>query len=178
MCVHPYGWVVPSRESFEQWTTWAGKPLIVSEWYAKGADTPFRNLGGAGILVPDQKTRGQYYQTFVMSCLSSSGCVGWHWHRYQDNDPQGGEVMASNRGENKGLVNSRFEAYDPCVAQMKQINLKMYGIAASYLQTEPSTVPWRAVGLGLLLVIAIACLAGLMARFLPLRRRISSPAAS
>ncbi|WP_050028405.1 hypothetical protein [Verrucomicrobium sp. BvORR034] len=162
--VHPYGWVVPRLDAYDEWSQWSGRPVLVSEWYAKAADTPFRNTGGAGILVPRQEHRGQYYQSFVMQALASRSCVGWHWHRYQDNDPEGGELMASNRGENKGLVDASFNAYGPCVAQMQQLNGQMYRIALSHLAPEPFVFPWRAVFVTLLFAAALVAVVLLLMR--------------
>jgi len=36
----------------------AGKPILLTEWYAKGDDAGYRNTSGAGWIVPTQRERG------------------------------------------------------------------------------------------------------------------------
>lgn len=55
------------------------------------------NHTGAGWLVHAQDDRGLFYENFVLALLASRSCVGWHWFKYQDNDPDDPHAEASNR---------------------------------------------------------------------------------
>lgn len=106
-----------------------GKPLIVTEFYAKGMDVDgLSNESGAGWCVPTQEDRGLFYQNFTLDLLETKVCVGWHWFRYQDNDPGNTKVDASNLNANKGIVNNEYEAYGPLLNRMKELNAGVYSL--------------------------------------------------
>ena len=54
--------------------------------------------------------------------------MGWHWFKYQDNDPTAKGVDPSNIDSNKGLVNNKFEPYGDLVKRMKRVNEVRYTI--------------------------------------------------
>ena len=110
------------------WSGQTGKPVLITEWYAKGADTGMANTGGAGWLVRTQQERGVFYQHFALGLLQSRGCVGWHWFRYADNDPDDKTVDPSNRDSNKGIVTARYEPWQPLLDAMKPLNERAYGL--------------------------------------------------
>lgn len=106
-----------------------GKPIIITEFYAKGMDVDgLSNESGAGWCVPTQEDRGLFYQNFTLDLLESKVCVGWHWFRYQDNDPGNTKVDASNLNANKGIVNNEYETYDPLLEKMRELNLQVYSL--------------------------------------------------
>jgi hypothetical protein len=117
----------------ERWAEWSGKPIIITEWYAKGDDSGLANTSGAGWRVATQRERGMFYQNFTLGLLGTKGCVGWHWFKYADNDPANKNVDPSNTNSNKGLVNIRFEPYAPLTDQMRELNTHAYALRA-YLQ--------------------------------------------
>jgi hypothetical protein len=118
----------PDAKVLADWTSWSGKPFLITEWYTKGEDSGLPNKTGAGWNVPTQLERGYFYQNFVIELLKSKNCVGWHWFRYQDNDPQNLKTDPSNRDSNKGIVNSRYEPYLPLLNNMKAINNQVFGL--------------------------------------------------
>ena len=61
--------------------------------------------------------------------LASHACVGWHWFKYQDNDPDDPHAEASNKDSNKGIVDRFYKPYGPLLARMRDLNRKMYGIS-------------------------------------------------
>jgi hypothetical protein len=87
------------------------------------------NHTGAGWLVHTQDDRGLFYENFVLALLASRACVGWHWFKYQDNDPDDPHAEASNKDSNKGIVDRCYKPYDPLLARMRDLNRKMYGIS-------------------------------------------------
>jgi hypothetical protein len=60
--------------------------------------------------------------------LQSPSCVGWHWFKYQDNDPTAKGVDPSNIDSNKGIVNNDYEWYKPLVDKMNQLNHQVYSL--------------------------------------------------
>lgn len=117
---------VPVR--LEMWARESGKPVIITEWYAKGADSGLANTSGAGWLVKTQRARGLFYENFTLGLLQSKVCIGWHWFKYIDNDPSGTRADPSNQDSNKGILSNRYEPYTPLLDSMKRINERAYGL--------------------------------------------------
>lgn len=130
IAVNVYGSWNP-RESVARWANWAGKPVLVTEWYAKGDDSGMKNTTGAGWTVATQAERGMFYQHFTLQLLESRACVGWHWFRYRDNDPEeAGD--ASNQDSNKGIVRLDFRPYTPLLTAMRDINTQVYPLTTFF----------------------------------------------
>lgn len=138
MSVNYYHAWTPDLERMQRWSTAAKKPLLITEWYAKGEDSGMGNTSGAGWLVKTQKDRGAFYQNFTLGLLQSKVCVGWHWFRYSDNDPAQKGTDPSNRDANKGIVTSHYEPYQPLLDAMKEVNERAYGLALYFNRKEPS----------------------------------------
>lgn len=124
----------PDAEKLAMWERESGRPVLITEWYAKGADSGMPNFGGAGWLVKTQRERGLFYQNFTLALLESRVCVGWHWFKYMDNDPDDTKVDPSNRDSNKGIVNNRYVPYAPLLDAMKELNERSYALAAFFDQ--------------------------------------------
>ncbi len=116
----------PVQAIMDNWEKWSGKPFLITEWYTKGEDSGLPNKTGAGWNVPTQKDRGYFYQNFVIELLKSKSCVGWHWFKYQDNDPNDLTTDFSNRDSNKGIIDSNYDHYSPLIENMKLINNHTY----------------------------------------------------
>ncbi len=116
----------PVQSILTDWEKWSGKPFIITEWYTKGEDSGLPNKTGAGWNVATQTDRGYFYQNFIIELLKSKACVGWHWFRYQDNDPANLKTDYSNRDSNKGIINSDYEHYMPLIENMKTFNDHTY----------------------------------------------------
>ncbi|WP_130736045.1 hypothetical protein [Flavobacterium sp. J27] len=125
----------PVPSILENWMNWSTKPFIITEWYTKGEDSGLPNKTGAGWNVPTQKDRGYFYQNFVIELLKSKGCVGWHWFKYQDNDPSNLKTDYSNRDSNKGIIDSEFNYYRPLMENMKMMNSHVYELI-QYLDSK------------------------------------------
>ena len=122
----------PDPERLAMWARESGKPVIITEWYAKGADSGLANTGGAGWLVKTQRDRGMFYENFTLGLLQSKDCVGWHWFKYIDNDPADTRSDPSNRDSNKGILSNRYEPYTPLLDSMKRINQRAYGLVEHF----------------------------------------------
>jgi hypothetical protein len=100
--------------------------VFITEYYTKAEDSGMPNISGAGWLVKTQNDRGIHYQNFCLNLLVAKNCVGWHWFRYQDNDPNDPTADPSNNDSNKGIVNTRYEVYDILAESMKKLNQNKY----------------------------------------------------
>ena len=112
---------------------WAGKPFVVTEWYAKGMDVwekdnRMTNASGAGWTVKDQNARGQYYQNYALSLLECKGCVGFDWFLYWDNDPDNLDADLSNRDSNKGIIDNDGNEYTDLTKYMNELNNQKYNL--------------------------------------------------
>ena len=135
--VNYYGAWTPSDKLMDMWLKNAQKPFIITEWYAKAEDSGMANVGGAGWLVHTQKDRGAYYQNFTLSLLRHQGCVGWHWFKYADNDPEAKGVDPSNLDSNKGIVTSRYVTYPPLLDAMREVNQRTYNLIEAFERRAP-----------------------------------------
>jgi hypothetical protein len=129
LALNVYNYWTPPADLMSMWTAESGKPFLVTEWYTKGEDSGFPNTSGAGWNVPTQRDRGWFYQNFTLARLESRHCVGWHWFKYLDNDPEDLTTDPSNRDSNKGLVNLKYEPYADLLSAMKPLNANLYPLA-------------------------------------------------
>jgi len=132
VCVNYYGAWSPDEKLLEMWNQESGKPVMITEFYAKAENSGMANSSGAGWLVKTQKDRGAFYQNFAIGLIESRVCIGWHWHRYADNDPDDLKLDPSNRDSNKGIVDNRYEPFPDLLDAMKSINLRTYGLAEHF----------------------------------------------
>jgi hypothetical protein len=65
----------------------------------------------------------------VLQLIQSKSIIGWHWFKYQDNDPNDPHAELSNRDSNKGVVNINYQIYAPLLERMKQLNPNAYALA-------------------------------------------------
>lgn len=122
----------PDADRLAGWTKSSGRPVLVTEWYAKAMDSGLKNTSGAGWLVKTQTDRAAFYQNFTLGLLESPACVGWHWFRYSDNDSGDKRADPSNRDANKGIVTSHYEPYQTLLNAMKEINIRTLGIVRHF----------------------------------------------
>lgn len=135
--VNYYNAWTPDAGLIASWADAAQKPVIITEWYTKGADSGMPNKTGAGWLVRTQAERGDFYQNYVLGLIESKNVIGWHWFKYQDNDPNDPHAELSNRDANKGIVNIQFQLYAPLLERMRQLNPNAYALA-DYFDTRNS----------------------------------------
>lgn len=126
IAVNYYREWTPLQEDVVNWEAWSGRPFIITEWYTKGGDSGMPNYSGAGWIVRTQKDRGLFYQNFALALLESGNCVGFHWFKYQDNDPTNMKTDPSNRDANKGIVTLGYAPYRDLVSRMKELNDNVY----------------------------------------------------
>lgn len=131
----------PDPELLATWSEKSGKPIIITEWYAKGMDSGLGNTSGAGWLVKTQRDRAAFYQNFTLGLLESRVCVGWHWFRYSDNDPTERGVDPSNLDANKGIVTNRYDPYRVLLDHMREINMRTLGIIRHFDGEENYPLP-------------------------------------
>lgn len=127
-----YGKWTPDSTDMANWAKWTGKPFIITEYYTKGEDSGMPNQSGAGWIVRTQKDRGLFYQNYNLALLESKNCVGWHYFKYQDNDPEAKGVDPSNVDSNKGIVSNRYVPWTPMLEEMKELNTQVYNIVEHF----------------------------------------------
>lgn len=118
----------PDSTEMSNWVKWSGRPFIITEYYTKGEDSGMPNQSGAGWIVRTQRDRGLFYQNYNLALLESKSCVGWHYFKYQDNDPTAKGVDPSNVDANKGIVNNDYEVWTPLMEKMKELNHQVYDL--------------------------------------------------
>jgi hypothetical protein len=123
-----YNHWTPDSTHMDNWSKWSGKPFIVTEYYTKGEDSGMPNQSGAGWIVKTQRDRGLFYQNYNLALLESRNCVGWHYFKYQDNDPTAKGVDPSNIDANKGIVNNDYAVWEPMMKLMKEMNTRVYSL--------------------------------------------------
>jgi hypothetical protein len=128
VAVNCYGAWGPDPERMAMWSRESGKPFMITEFYAKGHDSGLPNNSGAGWLVPTQKDRGRFYQHFTIGLLKSKCCVGWHWFKYRDNNPEDLSTDPSNRDSNKGIIDYQYKPYATLLEDMKKLNNEVYAL--------------------------------------------------
>jgi hypothetical protein len=131
IAMNVYGNWTPT-EAVRQWEQWSGRPMMATEWYAKGHDTGMANKTGAGWNVKTQRDRGLFYQHFTLALLESRGCVGWHWFKYADNDPANKKADPSNLDSNKGIINASYLPYAELLGAMQALNAQVYPLTAFF----------------------------------------------
>jgi hypothetical protein len=119
--VNYYGRWTPDQQELNRWAALAGKPLLITEWYAKGDDAGLDDREGAGFSVATQVERGMFYENFTLGLLRNKNCVGWHWFRWVDD--------VGNHAANKGVFSSSYEPYAPLVKSMTAINRSLYPLS-------------------------------------------------
>ncbi|MEI7828426.1 MAG: agarase [Prolixibacteraceae bacterium] len=123
-----YNYWTPDSAQLANWTKWTGRPFIITEYYTKGEDSGMPNQSGAGWIVRTQKDRGLFYQNYNLALIESKNCVGWHYFKYQDNDPDAKGVDPSNTDANKGIVNNYYEVWQPMMDKMRELNSQVYNL--------------------------------------------------
>ena len=131
--VNFYDQWTPDADMIYKWQLWAGKPFIVTEWYAKGMDiwekdNRITNQSGAGFTVKTQEDRGKFYQNYALGLLECKGCVGFDWFKYWDNDPDDKTADKSNRDSNKGIFSTAHEEYTDVTKYMEELNNNKYSL--------------------------------------------------
>ncbi len=116
-----YQWT-PNPEHMNNWDVWTQKPFMVTEFYTKAANSGLPNTTGAGWIVPNQRTRGWFYQNYTLALLDAKNCVGWHHFKYMDDDPLDSTRSVENKGSNKGILNFKYHKYTDFLAEVKKLN--------------------------------------------------------
>ncbi len=115
----------PVQDDLNKWAELSKRPILITEWYAKGADSGLNNAKGAGFTVPTQADRGRFYENFTIGLLKNRNVVGWHWFRYIDD----GDLKTDGNSSNKGILNLKYEEYRELGNSMRSINSVVYPLS-------------------------------------------------
>jgi len=124
--VNYYGQWGPQAEQFADWEAWGGRPVLLTEWYAKAMDVPgLANTHGAGWLVRTQEDRGRFYQHFALAALEIPTIVGWHFFKFLD-DPPESKALDNAGGANKGMFDVTGAPHVPLLDRARAVNREVY----------------------------------------------------
>lgn len=126
----------PNQAELDRRAKLAGKPILVTEWYAKGVDSKLNNSKGAGFTVLTQQDRGRFYENFTIGLLKNRNVVGWHWFRYIDD----GDLKTEGYSCNKGIVDMQYKPYRELAESIKVINSAVYPLS-DFLRGYPANLP-------------------------------------
>jgi len=138
--VNYYGrWGVQADE-LSDWSAWADRPILFTEWYAKALDAvpKLANTHGAGWVVRTQEDRARYYQHFALSALERPNVVGWHFFKYLD-DPPESKALDNFGGANKGMFDVEGQPHRPLLDRARAVNREVYPLIEFFdkRQTSP-----------------------------------------
>lgn len=71
-------------ERLNGWTEFSGRPLLITEFYARRIPGDEMDGPGAGFRVREERARGLFFRHFVLGLADLPGCIGWHLHRFSD----------------------------------------------------------------------------------------------
>ena len=115
-------WSVEALEHVKKWAEWApDTPFMITEFYTKGADSELGNINGAGFIVPTQMERAFAYQHFALGLVEAKNCVGWHYFKYKDDDPDDDDEPS-----NKGIYDNNFNIFPWMAEYAKNLNYNVY----------------------------------------------------
>lgn len=123
--INYYNRWTPVQGDLNRWAQLARRPILITEFYAKGADSGLNNSKGAGFTVPTQEDRGKFYENFTIGLLKNRNVVGWHWFRYIDD----GDIKTGGYSCNKGVVNLKYEEFRELGISMRSINSVVYRLS-------------------------------------------------
>ncbi|MBM4092438.1 MAG: hypothetical protein FJ276_23890 [Planctomycetes bacterium] len=106
----------PELRRIAEWARAAGRPVLISEWYAMALPDANKEVSGAGFRVRSVRDRGLFYQNFTLGLLKSPDCVGWHWFKYSGDDDHAA----------KGIVDRDYHPHNEMLALMGALNQQMY----------------------------------------------------
>ncbi len=96
-----------------------GKPVMLTEFSFKAADSGLPNTRGAGRAVPTQKDRAEGFQRYVEGLLDLPFTVGFHWFEHAD-EPKEGRLDGEN--SNDGLVTVEDKPWEVLTQAMTAVN--------------------------------------------------------
>jgi hypothetical protein len=113
--VNYYHHWTPENNQIQNWSRLSGKPVLITEWYARATDSNLPKHEGAGFPVKTQNDRANFYQNFTLALLQNPDCVGWHWFKYREN-------------ENNNSPTANVPCA-PLLTAMMKINMQVYPLA-------------------------------------------------
>jgi len=99
-----------------------GKPVLLTEFGFKAADSGLPNTRGAGSPVATQQDRASCFETYVTELLKLPFAVGFHWFEYAD-EPAEGRFDGEN--SNYGLVNIQDDPWETLTERMAEVNARL-----------------------------------------------------
>ncbi len=119
-----FNYAAPDLTTVDQAGVWGNKPVLITEFTARAADSGQpNNFGSPGPILPTQDSRADAYRTFINELVKRPYVVGVHWFDYAD-DPAVG--LRSDQSNNWGLVDATDRPYNSLVLRMADYNQHVY----------------------------------------------------
>lgn len=119
-----FNFAAPDLTSVDQAGVWGKKPVLITEFTARAADSGLpSSFGNPGPILPTQDGRADAYRTFINEMLKRPYVVGIHWFPYADDPAVGSRLDQSN---NWGLVDVTDTPYFSLVLRMEEYNQHIY----------------------------------------------------
>ena len=109
----------PPVEALTRLHVGTGKPVLLTEFSFKAADSGLPNTKGAGRALATQQDRADYFDRYVTGLARLAFVVGYHWFEYAD-EPAEGRFDGEN--SNYGLVNIKDEPWTVLVKRFQAVN--------------------------------------------------------
>lgn len=100
-------------ERLNRWTELSGRPLLITEFYARRIPGAEPDGPGAGFRVRDDRARGLFYRHFVLGLAEVPGCIGWHLHRFSD-------YQSAAEGITQGIVSPGGEPHTEVISLIRE----------------------------------------------------------
>lgn len=98
----------------------AGKPLLVSEFGFRAADSGLPNAWPPVYpVLKTQAERSDRFAAYVARCRAAGWVIGYHWYKYQDQPPEG---RFDGENNNWGLVGLDDTPWAELTARAAQVN--------------------------------------------------------
>jgi len=114
----------PNLASVDTIGLWANKPVMITEFTARAADSGLPNgFRAPGQVGPTTDSRADSYRIFLHTLVSRPFVVGLHWFPYSD------DATVSGNSNSWGLVTVHDLPYRELVSRMSEINRQLYTTA-------------------------------------------------
>lgn len=117
-----FGYLVPTRffDDLDEMARVTGKPLVVSEWTYRAADSGLPNTWLPFFpTLPTQADRADAYAGYVRRALARPYLLGIHWFKYTDFPAEG---RANGENSNQGITDIEDDLWTTLTDRMRAVN--------------------------------------------------------
>jgi hypothetical protein len=101
------------KDRLALWTELSGRPILITEFYARRIPGTEPDGPGAGFRVREERARGLFYRHFALGLADVPGCVGWHLHRFSD-------YATAGEGISQGITQPNGQPHAEVISIMRE----------------------------------------------------------